>query len=208
MTQGSAPVSDRPRESPVPEQRPFSPWWLLLIAPMILGVGWLAGRMPGPGRSEPMVSIAPVSAPVPAGGGEAPAPAQRTPASHPTIVYSEWTSYDDAIRQSRDNGKPLLLDFSADWCGPCQMLKREVFENEAAAATVKSAVIPVSLVDCVREQGENPPALDQLQRRFDVQAFPTLVVFSPGTGRYAKRVGFAGGAETLSWITETVARLD
>jgi len=33
------------------------------------------------------------------------------------------------------------------------------------------------------------------------------VVFAPGNGRFERRVGYPGDAETLRWITETAARL-
>jgi thiol-disulfide isomerase/thioredoxin len=190
----------------VPARRPISPWWALALAPVALGIGWLTGGLPAPSRPEPGVSIGTVPAPETAAPAlDPPSGARR--ASGSSIVLSEWTTYDDAVRESRENGKPVLLDFSADWCGPCQSLRHEVFENEAASATVRSAVIPVSLVDRVREQGENPAALDQLQRRFDVQAFPTLVLLAPASGRFARRVGYPGDAETLRWITENAAGL-
>ena len=115
---------------------------------------------------------------------------------------SQWTTMSGAIEESQRNGKPVFVDFSADWCSPCQALRREVFENGSRAAALQSAVIPVSNVDQRRETGSNPPVIDELQGRYQVEAFPTLVVFSPATGRVMTTRGFRGADATMAWITE------
>jgi hypothetical protein len=62
--------------------------------------------------------------------------------------------------------------------------------------------VPVRVTDRAREDGRNPPLVDQLQRRFGVQAFPTLVVVAE-QGEPIQRSGYAGKHETLSWLTRS-----
>ena len=195
--------------------------WLLLLLPGALGLGWLVGQLPIPDggpiaaarQGDVMVSARPESLrerPAPPrasviqvrGIDPAPAPFERPAQETSRAELSQWTTLENALVESQRNAKPVLIDFSADWCGPCRAMRREVFEDGARGQAVQTAVIPVSIVDRVRENGSNPPDIESLQRRHQVQAFPTLIVFSPASGRTMRTQGFGGAEATLAWITQ------
>ena len=78
--------------------------------------------------------------------------------------------------------KPVLLDFYANWCGPCKMLAPVLHEiAEENADTLRVGKINVD------EQME-------LAMRFQVDSIPMLVLFKDGKA-VAKTVGYRPKAE-------------
>lgn len=151
-------------------------------------------------RGRPEAAPRTVPATVPRSAVEPAPPSPRH--SAPPVEISAWTSLDAAMESSGENGKPVLIYFTADWCRHCRRLKRSVFDDSARGRAVQTAVIPVRVVDHEREWGSNLPEIESLQERFGVNRFPTLVVFAPATGRTVKDVGFGDPDGTVDWILQ------
>jgi thiol-disulfide isomerase/thioredoxin len=179
---------------------------LVLIVPIGLLVGWkiheLTSWNPPPPPPRPRYLSA---SPLPSETSTV-VPATKSTKRAASVYYSEWTSYEAAMAESKRTGKPLMIDFSADWCGPCQRLRSDVFDEHALAQEIQNVVIPVSIVDRVRERGFNSEGTESLQQQYNANAFPTLVVVSARTGLMMRTQGYAGPRATVAWIRES-ARL-
>jgi thioredoxin 1 len=67
-----------------------------------------------------------------------------------------------------NSGKPVLVDFYADWCGPCKAME-PVVKDVAKAMNGKARVIKVDI-------DKSEPAA----RAYDVGAVPTFILFKNG----------------------------
>jgi len=83
--------------------------------------------------------------------------------AQPIVVTDE--TFQDEILQS---DKPALIDFWADWCGPCRMIAPSV----KAIAEEHGAVLKVAKMDV----DENPA----VPGRYGVVGIPTLMLFKNG----------------------------
>ena len=82
-----------------------------------------------------------------------------------TIQTLTDSTFDEEIAAA---GEPVLVDFWAEWCGPCKMIA-PVLEEIAGEHPGKLRIVKLNVDD-------NPSAA----RRYDVMSIPTLIVFKDG----------------------------
>ena len=117
-----------------------------------------------------------------------------------TVGLIRWTAAQSAAAAARSAGKPILYDFTAEWCGPCKMLDADGWADAKVAAFVNESFVPARVVDRAREDGRNPPWIDELQRRYSVNAFPTLVVAAPDGRQIAVAQGYSGKQKLAEFL--------
>jgi len=87
--------------------------------------------------------------------------------------------------------KPVLVDFWAEWCGPCKQIGPHL-EQLAGDMSERLTVAKVNIDDSPRTPG-----------KYGVRGIPTLILFKGGEVA-AMRVGSMSKSQLYSWIESVV----
>ena len=103
-----------------------------------------------------------------------------------------WQSDIAAARTlARQSNKPILLYFTASWCGPCQMMRRQVW-TDARVAAAAAAYVPVRI-----DVDQNPRVAIEYGA---TESVPVLMVVD-GENKVVRRIDFALEADDMiAWL--------
>lgn len=106
----------------------------------------------------------------------------------------QWRSdIRSANRESADTGLPILIKFSATWCGQCKRMKRETFTDPKLISMINECFIPIE-VDTDRNE--------QLARQLRIESVPTTLVISPQGDIAQRREGFQSALQLQRVLAE------
>jgi thiol:disulfide interchange protein len=116
-----------------------------------------------------------------------------------TTGMVRWVSPEAAMDLVRTSQKPVLFNFTAEWCEPCHQMDREVFSDRAIADDINRRFIPVRVVNTMREEGKNSPIVAELERVYSVRGFPTIVIADPSGEKGGWRATEGGSGSRRCW---------
>ena len=165
-----------------------APGLLALVYGIILLIGVAAGS------TDPLQPLGTLRA---SAGGNAVA------AKEPSLAFETIKSLDDLnkrVAAATAAGKPVMLDFYADWCTSCKEMERYTFSDKSVQAALSNAVLLHADVTA------NDAVDQELMHHFNILGPPTIAFYGPdGAERQNFRVvGYMKAPDFASLVTNAI----
>jgi protein disulfide-isomerase len=127
-------------------------------------------------------------------------------AAIPLQASDLWsTDYEASIKKAATEDRMVLLEFTgSDWCPPCKIQAKEVFDQPGFEKFAKENLVPVKL-DFPRRSGQDPEtraANQALAEKYNIEGFPTVILLDSKGTELAREVGYQGGGVEgfIAWV--------
>lgn len=106
----------------------------------------------------------------------------------------------EALELARSSGKPLMIDFTAEWCAACHEMERFTYTDARVIAAAEGFV--PAMLDCTKK---GDPVVEAVLKKYGVTGLPTVVFVMPDGRRLGGTVGFV---EAAAFVKEMQVALE
>lgn len=114
------------------------------------------------------------------------------------IAFHQGT-WDEALQLANKQSKPIFLDISASWCGPCKMLKSKTFPNQEVGEFYNANFINVAVDG---EKGEGIA----LAKKYKIKGYPSLLFINSSGDIVAQTTGYRNPKQFIEIGKQVVNR--
>jgi len=117
-----------------------------------------------------------------------------------TNVPVNWVKYTpDALQQAMDSRQPVLIKFTADWCGNCQAIEATVYTDNRTVEALRRYRVIALKADLTNR---GAPGWQLLRSLHPVGAIPFTAIYLPGQAQPHKLAGIYTTDELLSVLEQ------
>src|SRR5437868_4340716 len=121
------------------------------------------------------------------------------------IEFEDNLSWQQIKLKAKVERKYILVDVYASWCGPCKAMDKDIYPSEKIGKFVNEYFVSVKVqTDTTKNDNERIKNwysdAHKIQQEYKVQAFPSLLFFSPDGEIIHRGVGYKKVDEFLEFV--------